>query len=110
LHIPVQQRNARDPSRAPLRGLIDRCRRKAMGPREEQSARVLRAEAKSEKRKAEAKQLLLLLLLLILGPVSRGEGRPESPDRVARRDAREFANGQDAHRANPGLTLRTRSA
>ena len=79
MHIPVQQRNARDPSRAPLRGLIVRCRRKAMGPREEQSARVLRAEAKSEKRKAEAKQLLLLLLLLILGPVSRGEVRPESP-------------------------------
>ena len=101
MHIPVQQRNARDPSRAPLRGLITRCRRKAMGPREEQSARVLRAEARAEKPHR--------LLLLILGPVSRGEVRPESPDRVARRDAREFANGQDAHRANPGLTLRTRS-
>ena len=35
------------------------------------------------------------------------KGRPDSPDRVARRDAREFANGQEAHRANPGLTLRT---
>ena len=79
------------------------------GPGKSQSARVLRAEAIGERRKAkaEAKQLLLLSLLLILGPVSRGEGRPESPDRVARRDAREFANGQDAHRANPGLTLRT---
>jgi len=31
--------------RAHPAGLIDRCRRKAMGPREEQSARVLRAEA-----------------------------------------------------------------
>ena len=29
---PVQQRNRRDPSRRPLRGLIARCRRKAMGP------------------------------------------------------------------------------
>jgi len=87
--------------RADPSGLIGRCRRNAMGPREEQSARVLRAEAR-------AKQLLSLFL--ILGPVSRGKGRPESPDRVARRDAREFANGQNAHRANPGLTLRTRSA
>ena len=76
-----------------------------MGPREEQSARVLRAETRDR-----SKAALLLLLFLILGPVSRGEGRPESPDRVARTDAREFANGQDAHRANPGLTLRTRSA
>jgi len=33
------------------------------------------------------------------------KGRPDSPDRVARRDAREFANGQEAHRANPGLPL-----
>ena len=79
-----------------------------MGPREElERARPAR---RSEKRKAEAKQLLLLPLLLILGPVSRGEGRPEPPVRVARRDAREFANGQEAHRANPGLTLRTRRA
>ena len=85
--------------RAHPTGLIVRCRRKAMGPRGEQSARVLRAEARSE--------AAFALLLLILGPVSRGEVRPESPDRVARRDAREFANGQDAHRANPGLTLRT---
>jgi len=37
--------------RADPTGLFVRCRRKAMGPREEQSARVLRAEAKSERRK-----------------------------------------------------------
>jgi len=60
--------------RADPAGLIDRCRRKAMGPREEQSARVLRAEAKSR-----AKPLLLLPSLLILGPVSRGKVGPEPP-------------------------------
>jgi|GEM_PF-6869681 len=37
--------------RAHPAGLFVRCRRKAMGPREEQSARVLRAEAKSERQK-----------------------------------------------------------
>ena len=102
---PVQQRNRRDPSRRPLRGLIVRCRRKAMGPREEpERARPAR---RSERQKRSS---FAFAVALDPGPVSRGKGRPESPVRVARRDAREFANGQDAHRANPGLTLRTRSA
>jgi hypothetical protein len=39
-------------------------------------------------------------------PVSRGEGRTEKPE-GSRAGAREFAIGQDAHRANPGLTSRT---
>jgi len=46
----VQQRNARDPSRAPLRGLIVRCRRKAMGtPGRAERARPAR---RSQSRKA----------------------------------------------------------
>jgi len=69
--------------RAHPSGLIDRCRRKAMGPREEQSARVLRAEAKSERQKQN--RFALAVALDFAGPVSRGEVRPEPPDRVARR-------------------------
>ena len=102
---PVQQRNRRDPSRRPLRGLIGRCRRKAMGPREEPSARVLRAEAKGGSKAAFA-----LAVALDPGPRQPRRGQDGAARRVARKDAREFANGQDAHRANPGLTLRTRSA
>ena len=45
---PVQQRNRRDPSRRPLRGLIARCRRKAMGPPGRAKARASCAQ----KRKA----------------------------------------------------------
>ena len=47
------------------------------------------------------------LWLLILGPRQPRRGQDGTARRVERRDAREFANGQDAHRANPGLTLRT---
>jgi len=100
----VQQRNRRDPSRRPCGPFRPLPPQGHGSPGRAKRARPAR---RSEKRKAEAKPLLLLSLLLILGPVSRGEGRPESPDKVARRDAREFANGQDAHRANPGPTLRT---
>ena len=46
-------------------------------------------------------------LALDSGPRQPRRGQAGTARRVARRDAREFANGQDAHRANPGLTLRT---
>ena len=93
--------------RAHPAGLIVRCRRKAMGPREEQSARVLRAEAKSKDERQ--KRSRFCSAALDSGPRQPRQGQAGTARRVARRDAREFANGQDAHRANPGLTLRTRS-
>ena len=57
-----------------LRALSTAAAARPWVPGESQSARVLRAEAKSERSEAA-----FALLLLILGPVSRGEGRPESP-------------------------------
>ena len=115
---PVQQRNRRDPSRRPLRGLIARCRRKAMGPREEQSARVLRAEAKSRSEAALAFALAVLLILLearrmrapLTGPLCRGERTEEKPAGARPRWARVRCWSRDGPSTNPVVRSRSRWA
>ena len=57
--------------------------------------------------KQEAKGRSEAAFALDSGPRQPRRGQAGTARRVARRDAREFANGQEAHRANPGLTLRT---
>jgi len=104
---PVQQRNRRDPLRRPLRGLIVRCRRKAMGPPGRAKARASCAQKREAKDKKRSSFCSCRCSALDPGPRQPRRGQAGKARRVARRDAREFANGQDAHRANPGLTLRT---
>ena len=68
-----------------------------------------RARARASCAQKPEQSSFALAVALDPGPRQPRQGQAGNARRVARRDAREFANGQDAHRANPGLTLRTRS-
>ena len=101
---PVQQRNRRDPSRRPCGPY------RPLPPQGHGSPRRARARAscaQKQKAKGRSKAAFALAVALDSGPRQPRRGQAGIARRVARRDAREFANGQDAHRANPGLTLRT---
>ena len=97
------QRNRRDPSRRPLRGFSGRCRRNAMGLREEQSAR--RARRSQSGRTSQAVALALALAVDLGVHVCRGEGGPETPVRVARRKRASSLHAQGCAFNEPRLDL-----